>query len=36
VFDFELSDEEMNDLFEMASADRRMVYPVNTPVPVWD
>jgi 2,5-diketo-D-gluconate reductase B len=36
VFDFELSDEDMNDLFGMASADGRMVYPVNTPAPEWD
>jgi diketogulonate reductase-like aldo/keto reductase len=36
VFDFELSDEDMNDLFRMASADGRMVYPVNTPAPEWD
>jgi diketogulonate reductase-like aldo/keto reductase len=36
VFEFELSAEDMNDLFGMASADGRMVYPVNTPVPEWD
>jgi len=36
VFDFELSDEDMKDLFEMAAADERMVYPVNVPVPEWD
>jgi diketogulonate reductase-like aldo/keto reductase len=36
VFDFELSDEDMNNLFAMASVDGRMVYPVNTPVPEWD
>jgi diketogulonate reductase-like aldo/keto reductase len=36
VFDFELSDEDMNYLFRMATAEGRMVYPVNTPVPDWD
>jgi diketogulonate reductase-like aldo/keto reductase len=36
VFDFELSEEDMDDLFGMASADGRMVYPVSTPVPEWD
>jgi diketogulonate reductase-like aldo/keto reductase len=36
VVDFELSDEDMSVLFGMASADGRMVYPVNTPVPEWD
>jgi diketogulonate reductase-like aldo/keto reductase len=36
VFDFELSAEDMNDLFGMASADGRMVYPVTTPAPEWD
>lgn len=35
VFDFELSDEDMNDLFEMASAQWRMVVPVNTQIE-WD
>jgi diketogulonate reductase-like aldo/keto reductase len=36
VFDFELSDVDMSDLFGMASDDGRMVYPINTPVPEWD
>jgi diketogulonate reductase-like aldo/keto reductase len=34
VFDFELSDEDMNDLFGMASANGRMVQPDFAPE--WD
>jgi diketogulonate reductase-like aldo/keto reductase len=34
VFDFELSDDDMNDLFGMASADGRMVQPATAPE--WD
>jgi diketogulonate reductase-like aldo/keto reductase len=34
VFDFELSDKDMNDLFAMASADGRMVQPATAPE--WD